>query len=393
MAFFRPLALAAAAALVLAACGGGSSDTSTKVKITSVIVVGDSLSDSGVFEDIPTRGRIFSVQGTGHQIWTERIAAVFGVAQPCAFFKFTGTTFVANSTPGCTSFAVGGGQVNNPNSTGGSGSPFSIPYQLGTRLAVSGGAYSATDLLLVDGGGNDAAELAGAYLKAGGDGGVAFATLIGSVGIAPPASAAEIPAKGAAYMTALANALFDSVKAQALDKGAKRAVIVNTPAINLTPRFQMVLDGVAAAYGGGAAGATARAQTDALIDSWVAAFNTQLASRVAGNSAVVLVDLNTEMKLQIAQPAQFGLTNVKDTACPAVTDGSGNLVLDGGLPTYNFETCTADALSAMTPPAGATGGANWWKTYAFSDGFHPTPYGYQLLAQLVSKQLVLAGWL
>jgi len=47
----------------------------------------------------------------------------------------------------------------------------------------------------------------------------------------------------------------------------------------------------------------------------------------------------------------------------------------------------------MTPPAGATGGANWWQTYAFSDGFHPTPYGYQLLGQLVAKSLATAGWL
>jgi lysophospholipase L1-like esterase len=47
----------------------------------------------------------------------------------------------------------------------------------------------------------------------------------------------------------------------------------------------------------------------------------------------------------------------------------------------------------MTPPAGATGGANWWQTYAFSDGFHPTPLGYQLLSQLVAKSLASAGWL
>ena len=55
--------------------------------------------------------------------------------------------------------------------------------------------------------------------------------------------------------------------------------------------------------------------------------------------------------------------------------------------------CTAAALSAQTPPAGATGGADWWKTYAFSDSFHPTPYGHQLVSQLVSRSLARAGWL
>jgi outer membrane lipase/esterase len=44
------------------------------------------------------------------------------------------------------------------------------------------------------------------------------------------------------------------------------------------------------------------------------------------------------------------------------------------------------------PPAGVSG-AGWWKSYAFSDGFHPTPYGHQLLAQLISLSLARAGWL
>ena len=37
--------------------------------------------------------------------------------------------------------------------------------------------------------------------------------------------------------------------------------------------------------------------------------------------------------------------------------------------------------------------ADWWKTYAFSDSFHPTPYGHQLVSQLVSRSLARAGWL
>ena len=42
--------------------------------------------------------------------------------------------------------------------------------------------------------------------------------------------------------------------------------------------------------GGGTAGATARAQSEALFKGWVLAFNTQLASRFAGDSRVVVVD-------------------------------------------------------------------------------------------------------
>ena len=50
------------------------------------------------------------------------------------------------------------------------------------------------------------------------------------------------------------------------------------------------------------------------------------------------------------------------------------------------------ALSA-NPPPGVTGGPDWWKTWYFSDGFHPTPYAHQLTFQLISRALTRAGWL
>ena len=66
-------------------------------------------------------------------------------------------------------------------------------------------------------------------------------------------------------MAALANTFYDQLKAGALDKGAKRLAILNMPGITNTPRFQMVLDSIAAASGGGTAGATARSQSEALF--------------------------------------------------------------------------------------------------------------------------------
>ena len=33
------------------------------------------------------------------------------------------------------------------------------------------------------------------------------------------------------------------------------------------------------------------------------------------------------------------------------------------------------------------------QTHAFADGVHPTPYAYRLIAQLVSQQMALKGWL
>lgn len=383
--------LATAAAAILVGCGGGGADsTSQRAGITSVKVMGDSLSDSGVFNGLPGYGRIFSVQGSSSEpnaIWTERITALLGAPQLCNFFKFTGTTFIPNPTAGCTSFAVGGGRINNIDvSTGAGASPFSITYQL--QAASAAGNYKSTDLLLVDGGGNDAAELVGAYLAASSDGGAKFAamtsTLIAPATLGPMLAAGPtgVAQAGGVYMEKLADKFYDSIKTSALDKGAEHVAVLNMPGILNTPRFQMVLAGI-----GAAAGATARAQSEALFKSWVETFNARLASKVAGEKRIVLVDFYTAFNDQIAHPEQYGLTNVKTPACPVAGLGSD------GLPSYNFQTCTAAALSAMTPPAGATGGANWWQTYAFSDGFHPTPYGYQLLSQLVAKSLATAGWL
>jgi len=62
------IALSAAAAVVLAACGGGGSDTTPKVQIASVKVMGDSLADVGTF------GFKFTVQGAASLTYPERVA-------------------------------------------------------------------------------------------------------------------------------------------------------------------------------------------------------------------------------------------------------------------------------------------------------------------------------
>ena len=393
---FKTLATTLGTALLLAACGGG--DPAPKIKFTAVKTMGDSMSDNGTFAGLPAGsgfGRIFSVQGNSHLIWTERTAAAAGINSLCSVYKFTGATFVANPAPGCTSFAIGGGRINYLGA-GGAANPLSVVKQLQDSALV--GNHKATDLLLIDGGGNDAADLVGAYLgTATGAAGVAVYSNMLSTVLAPALVGATLAtgatgfaSVGGMYMTALANNFFDAIKTQALDKGATHVAILNMPSITNTPRFQMVLDGIAAttaASSGTAAGAVARAQSEALFRSWIQAFNTQLKTRTAGNGAVVLVDLSASMDDQIAHPAQYGLTNVKTPACPITGLGADNL------PSYNFETCTDVALSAQTPPPGASGGVNWWKTYGFSDGFHPTPYGHQLVTQLVSKELTAAGWL
>lgn len=373
--------------LLVAGCGGGATaDTTPAVKISSVKVFGDSLQDSGTF------GYKFTVQGADSLIYAERVAGNYGQTL-CNFYVFTGTTFAANTAKaGCTNFSIGGGRITYTGAGASPANPLNIGVQMATYASV--GAYTSSDLVIVDGGGNDAADLVGAYLSIV-QGNAAttapLAALLGTlltpaqVGAALQGGSATINQVGATYMAALADKFYGQIKASVLDKGATRVVIMNMPDITLTPRFQTVLDNVAQVSGGGATGAAARAQIQGLFQTWLTAFNTQMASKVAGDDRVALIDFYKSFQDQFATPAQFGLSNVKTPACPATGVGSDRL------PTYTFPTCTATALSAA-PPAGASG-ADWWKSYAFSDGFHPSPYAHQLLQQLIAKSLATKGWL
>lgn len=375
----KALWVSLAAAALLAACGGGGADTTPLAPIKSVKVVGDSLADSGTF------GYKFTVQGSAPTgagataLWVDRVAASYSQTLCAHYTSADGVTF-ANKA-GCTNYAVGGGRINNFSAPT---SPVSITQQ----IKDSGNAgYAASDLLLVDGGANDAADLIGAYLKAASDGGVAYKTVLSTVLDAATVNAAlaagpsGLAQAGGAYMKTLAAQFAATLKANALDKGATRVAVLNVPDILKTPRFKLVLGSITAAQG-----AAASAQAVVVFDAWIQAFNTQLAASFAGDSRVAIVDFNASSKDQADHPAQYEIANATTPVCPVTGRGSD------GLPTYTFPTCTAAALSAA-PPAGVTGGADWWKFYGFSDGFHPSPYVHQLMGQLVSRSLSQAGWL
>ncbi|KAF1050113.1 SGNH/GDSL hydrolase family protein [Xylophilus sp.] len=366
-----------AAACLAAACGGGGGSPSLP-PVSSVKVIGDSLADSGTF------GYKFTVQGTAATgsgstaIWPERVAAGYGLLL-CPYYRFAGTAF--DTEAACTSHAVGGGRINNPSAPA---APTAILQQIDAARARG---FGSGDLVLIDGGGNDAADLLGAYLRVSGDAGASYGSLLGSLldpaavdaGLAGGPQAAG--ALGTAYMKALAARFAAAIQTGVAGAGAQRVVVLNMPAITRTPRVRQLLAAVAASAGGAAS-----ARVQALADAWVDAFNAELAARFAGSARVRIADFHAALDAQAASPAAYGLTNATDAACPATGTGGD------GLPVYSLPACTAAALSARTPPAGAGGGADWWKSFAFSDSFHPTPYGHQLLGELVERTLQQAGW-
>lgn len=368
---FVKLATSIAAVALLAACGGGDIMTTTSVR-----VAGDSLSDSGTF------GFRFTVQGSATAplpIWTEVVAQGVGVSALCARNVATSaTTVVLNpSAVACTSHAVGGARIN-PIGTANDTTPFSVVQQL-TNLAADA-TFKETELLLVNGGGNDLADLVGAFLAISIDNGAAYTSLLAELGITPTANTPEALAQaGVAYATALADKLVAAIDSQALSQGARRVVVLNAPDIIKTPRFQQVLAGVSAT-----AGAPAAAQVAVVAGQWVQAFNGRLSSQLANRPTVAVVDFFNEFNTWIAIPANHGLTNTSTPACPVT--GRDSI----GLPTYSIQSCSAQSLSA-SPPAGSAD-ANWWRTFVFSDNFHGTPKTNELMGNLVLQTLNAKGW-
>lgn len=375
-------------ALFLAACGGGGGGTQ-EPRVNAVRVMGDSLADSGTF------GLKFTVQGTAPTgvgstpIWPELVADGFGVAPLCSHFRVNPVTREASVELACTNFAVGGGRIN---ATGAASDPTSIPLQLQVAGALRG-SFTEEDLVLVVGGGNDAADWVAAFLgAASGQEGVAnFSSFLSS--LLEPATLANLlqQPNGAvlasgAYAVALADAFHAAITQHLTDRGATKVAVLNMPDITLTPRFRAVLQGVTLANGGGEQGAAAAQQIQFVIRQWIDAYNARLAERFLGDENVAIVNFNGTFTQQVNNPGQFGLTNVTDAACPVVGVGADQL------PVYDFPTCTVAALTATPPPEGATGGADWWRTYIFSDGFHPTPLGHELLAQEVNRVLSERGW-
>lgn len=367
-------AIALVAAAVLVACGGGDNDPPP---VASVQTFGDSLADVGTF------GVRATIQGANAKVYPELVAAEYGNGADCNFFVFTGSTFAPNPTAGCNNYAVGGGRINGASSGLAAADPRNIGVQL--DAATAGGNFAADELLLIIGGGNDAADLVGAFLAAQQSNPTGYLTILGQL-LSPAEvaqatkSATDLGAAGAAYMAALADRMTDLIRTKALGKGAQRVAIVNAPAITLTPRFQMVLMGVEMQ-----AGKATRQQLEGLFNLWVDSYNARLKFNFRGTSGVTVIDANAAFVAWVASPSTYGLTNATNAACPVTGVGSD------GLPTYSFPTCTESALAAA-PPAGVTG-ATWFQSWLFSDGFHPSQKGHQLVTDVITKDLEALGWL
>jgi phospholipase/lecithinase/hemolysin len=222
-------------------------------------------------------------------------------------------------------------------------------------------AYAA----LLAAGGNDFSAIAAVVEAA-----KAYATPIGTA--AGNTYAATTGAQTAVIgMATAANELAASVK-NMLSKGATRVVVVNLPDVSQTPYALSTING-------------SDNSTQQLVLAMTTAFNTALQAGLAGTPGVLFVDAFSENQRQIANPAHYGLTNVTGTACNlslGVNPFAELNPISGVVENASSLACKASNLNA-----GDT------SRYLFADSVHPTPYGHKLLAQYVTKALVIAGWL
>jgi outer membrane lipase/esterase len=348
----RSVTLVAAAAL-LAACGGGDGNQSSQVTYTQMVSFGDSLSDVGSYAvgTIKTLGGgRYTVNGlttTSGPNWTELIAKQLGLPAPCA--AQTGLNSVIPSiarvavtnVANCFGYAQGGARITNPVGPGNSavGDANSalglltdpVVNQIQRHLTASGGQFKPDALVTVLAGGNEVFMQLG-RVAAGVDTPTGSVTKVGQAG-------AEL----ASY-----------IKNLILAKGARYVVVANVPDVSQTP--------FAVAKG---------AATQQLILNMVSTFNQQLKTGLAGVNGVLWVDAFAQNQDQIANPAPYGLSNVRNQACD----------------TSRMALPTALVCTTQTLIAGDT------THYLFADDVHPTPFGYQLLARLVLKRMTEAQWL
>ncbi|NML13847.1 hypothetical protein HHL10_02485 [Azohydromonas sp. G-1-1-14] len=342
------MALAVAAGL-LAACGGGD-DTPAAPRYARMVSFGDSLSDVGSYRTPGVQQRFGGGQFTvnspqGGTNWTEQLARELALSAPCAArtgLQSSGD-FAVLAAPvtdhvNCTNYAQGGARVTN---RVGPGNAALLPDPQGQLGALTQPVKDQIARHLALSGGSFSTTDLVTVLAGGND---IFRSLV-----------ERAPAQvGAAVQTAGAE-LVALVRDQILAKGAQRVVLVLLPDIGVSPLVatQPV---------------ERRAQFAQQLTQLSLAFNVPLLNAFSGDPRVLLVDAFSASELQKLDPAKYGLGNATTPAC------------DPALPTV-----------LLCSPA-TTVAADVSK-YWFADEVHPTPYGYQLLARVVTDTMTRAGWL
>ena len=301
-----------AAALAIAALPAAA-QSSSKSPFSQTIFFGDSLTDGGYFRPLliqmvgPNGATIGQFTTNPSYVWSQYLADYYGSNAQAAW---TGNATATPTPASGNNWAVGGARVGT-NSVGGLGYTPSLTAQYQAYLA-SGHAVDAHALYTVWGGANDM-----------------FAVQ------ANPSQAAQIISGAVTAQVGLVGALTQA--------GAQYILVPTLPDLGLTPDAR-------------AGGAVGMAQGTALATT----YNTSLFNALAANNLrVIPMDTFHFLQEVVANPSQFGITNVTGKACVTQPPPAGSSSL------------------FCSPLSTVPGGAN---SYLFADGVHPTTAAHKALA-------------
>ena len=443
------IALALASALGLAGCGGGGNPSApTLSTVASVnaastapnappsggfkqmVVFGDSLADDGAytvaalgvygpgtqsnisFTGLPyPAGGQFTVNGvtnaSGKPVgnWTNQLAATLGIGltpnivgyyspQAGAFTYLTPTgltttqssAFCAFSAPPasgaatCTNFAQGGSMVataagiGNPMNTVSPGGAMTYPVtQQIQNYQAQFGSFNGNQLVTFLAGNNDifaALSNVSAQVKQAVTQAVTQAAQSGTPLTTAQQAAVQSQAtsQAAAAAQAAVAGVADQLAAQVqltVKNGAKYVLVFTLPDSSLTP------------FGQSLSGGTTCNNTDIhtpcyLLSNLVQVFNQRLLNDLQGMPVKVL-DGFSLLNQEMANPSQFGFTNVTTPWCNPATTSS--LLCNAG-----------------TPNAAAGASTSNLNSWLFADTVHPTPAGYQVIANSTLQAMKGFGW-
>ncbi len=244
-------ALSLLAAAILTACGGGggAGNQATKVKFSSQVSFGDSLSDVGTYAVgtvAALKGGQYNINGAIDSVntgknWTELMATQLGLPAPCpAQTGLDGVAAQGFSVPvvnnlSCTSYAQGGARVTHPVGPGHklTGSPLGqltvpVATQVATHLSRNGGAFKGDEIVFVLAGGNDALIGLAGLTRGATDAGVAAGATAGAAAFGP--ALASGLATGATDKVAAAQAIGAAILAAA-QAGKSQTEIVGAAVI------------------------------------------------------------------------------------------------------------------------------------------------------------------
>jgi outer membrane lipase/esterase len=271
------LALASASVLLFASCGGGTIES--QLKPSRLVVFGDGFSDLG-----QVGGQRYTVKAPGINVWTEELAAAYGIT-------------VTSAAAGGTSYATGHARINSkPDAVGNSATP-TVAEQITAFLATN--TIGANDLVVVGGGIGDIIAEA-AQLKAG---------------------------------TQTSQQMVADAQQAGRDLGAQVRRLVQAGATHVVVTGPYDL--------GKSPWATATAQTNLLTDVSTK-FNTELLVSIVDLGANVLyVDAALLYNLMATVPSAYNLTDSIHPVCNSVDPGVG---IGIGTGEVNSALCTTSTL-------------------------------------------------